>query len=38
MGDQNKYDGVGDSFKMLLEEALARKRNEMMETFAHILQ
>jgi hypothetical protein len=34
MGEKNKYDGVGDPFKMLLEEALVRKRNEMMENFA----
>jgi hypothetical protein len=38
MGDEKKYDGVGDPFKMLLEEALARQRNEMMENFAHILR
>jgi hypothetical protein len=38
MGDEKKDDGVGDSFKMLLEEALARQRNEMMEKFAQILR
>jgi hypothetical protein len=31
MGDEKKYDGVGDLFKKFLEEALARQRNEMME-------
>jgi hypothetical protein len=33
LGDENKYDGVGDPIKMLLDEALERKRNEMMEKF-----
>jgi hypothetical protein len=34
MGDENKDDGAGDPFKMLLKEALAQQRNEMMEKFA----
>jgi hypothetical protein len=38
MGDENKDDGAGDPIKMLLEEALARKRNEMMDNFAQILR
>lgn len=38
MGNKKKYDGVGDPFKMFLEEALARQRNEMMDNFAHILR
>jgi hypothetical protein len=38
MGDENKYDGVGDPFKMLLEESLARKRNGMMDNFTQILR
>ena len=38
MGNEKKDDGVGDPFKMLLEEALARKRNEMMDNFAQILR
>jgi hypothetical protein len=38
MGDKNKNYGVGDPFKMLLEEALAQKMNEMMDNFAQILQ
>jgi hypothetical protein len=38
MGDEKKDDGVGDPFKMFLEEALARQRNEMMENFAQILR
>jgi hypothetical protein len=38
MGDETKYDGAGDSFKMLLEEALVRQRNEMMDNFAQILR
>jgi hypothetical protein len=37
MGDEKKDDGVGDPFKMLLEESLARKRNKMMDNFAQIL-
>ena len=37
MGDKKKDDGVGDPFKMLLEEALTRERNEMMDNFVHIL-
>jgi hypothetical protein len=32
MVGENKDDGTGDPFKMLLEEALERQRNEMMET------
>jgi hypothetical protein len=38
MGDEKKDDGVGDPFKMLLEEAPTRQRNEMMDNFAQILQ
>jgi len=38
MGDQNKYDGVGDPIKMLLEKTLVRQRNEMMDNFAQILR
>jgi hypothetical protein len=38
MGDDNKYDGEGDPFKLLLEESLARQMNEMMDNFAQILQ
>jgi hypothetical protein len=38
MGDEKKDDGVGDPFKMFLEESLARKRNEMMDKFAKILR
>jgi hypothetical protein len=34
MEDKKKYDGAGDPFKMLLEEALVRQRNEMMDNFA----
>jgi hypothetical protein len=33
-----KYDGTGDPFKMLLEEALMQQRNEMMDSFAQILR
>jgi hypothetical protein len=38
MGDEKKDDGVGDPFKMLLEEDLVRKRNEMMDNFTQILR
>jgi hypothetical protein len=31
MGEKNKDDGIGDPIKMLLEETLVRKRNEMMD-------
>jgi hypothetical protein len=34
MREKNKDDGGGDPFKMLLEEAISRQRNEMMENFA----
>jgi hypothetical protein len=34
MGDKKKDDGVGDPFKMFLEEALVRQRNKMMDNFA----
>jgi hypothetical protein len=37
MGDEKKDYGVGDPFKLLLKEALARQRNEMMDNFAQIL-
>ena len=36
MGDEKKDDGVGDPFKMFLEESLLRQRNEMMDNFAQI--
>jgi hypothetical protein len=38
MEDEKKDDGPGDPIKMLLEEALARQRNEMMHNFKRILQ
>jgi hypothetical protein len=38
MGNAKKDDGAGDPFKILLEQALARQRNKMMEKFAQILQ
>ena len=34
MGDEKKDDGVGDPFKMFLEESLVQQMNEMMENFA----
>jgi hypothetical protein len=37
MADEKRYDGEGDHFKMLLEEALPRQRNEMMDNFTQIL-
>jgi hypothetical protein len=33
MGDEKKDDGARDTIKMLLKEALAGQRNEMMDNF-----
>jgi hypothetical protein len=38
MAEEKRYNGVGDPFKLFLEESLARQRNELMDTFAQILQ
>jgi hypothetical protein len=38
MGEEKKYEGAGDPIKMLLEEALEKQRNAMMDNFAQILQ
>jgi hypothetical protein len=38
MGDETKYYGARDPFKMFLKESLARQRNEMMDSFAQILR
>ena len=38
MVDEKKDEGVGDPIKILLEEALKRQRNVMMEKFSQILQ
>ena len=38
MGDEKKYEGVGDPIKILLKEALKKQRNAMMDNFAQILQ
>jgi hypothetical protein len=38
MGEEKKDEGAGDPIKMLLEEALAKQRNAMMDNFAQILQ
>ena len=37
-GDEKKDEGVGYPIKILLEEALEKKRNAMMDNFAQILQ
>jgi hypothetical protein len=37
MAGENKYDGIGDPFKLLIEEALTQHKNEMMDSFAQIL-
>jgi hypothetical protein len=34
MGEEKKDEGVGDPIKMLLEEALEKQRNTMMDNFA----
>jgi len=38
MAEEKRDDGAGDPIKSLLEEALERQRNEMMDSFAQILQ
>jgi hypothetical protein len=38
MAGENKYDGIGDPFKLLIEEALTQQRNEMMDSFVQILR
>ena len=38
MADEKKNEGAGDPIKILLEEALERQRNAMMDSFAQILQ
>jgi hypothetical protein len=37
MAEENKYDEIGDPFKMFLKEALTQQRNEMMDSFTQIL-
>jgi hypothetical protein len=38
MAEEKKNDGADDPINLLLEQALTRQRDEMMENFAHILQ
>jgi hypothetical protein len=38
MEGEKKDDGIGDPFKLLIEEALMQQRNEMMDNFAQILR
>jgi hypothetical protein len=38
MEGENKYDGTRDPFKLLIEESLMQQRNEMIDSFAQILQ
>jgi hypothetical protein len=38
MAKENKNDGADDPINLLLEQALTRQRDEMMENFAHILK
>ena len=38
MGDEKKDEGAGDPIKILLEEALKKQRNAMMNNFFQILQ
>ena len=35
---ENKDDGIGDPFKIFLEESLTQQRNDMMDSFVQILQ
>jgi hypothetical protein len=38
MAEENKNDGAKDSINLLLQQALTRQRDKMMEIFSHILQ
>ena len=38
MGDEKKDEGVANPIKILLEEALEKQRNVMIDNFAQILQ
>jgi hypothetical protein len=38
MEGENKDDGIGDPFKLLIEESLTQQRNEMMNNFMQILR
>jgi hypothetical protein len=38
MSEENKNDTVDDPINLLLEQALTRQRDEMMENFSHILK
>ena len=38
MAEEKKDEGAGDPIKILLEEALEKERNSMMDSFAQILQ
>ena len=38
MGDEKRDEGAGDPIKILLEEALEKQRNAMMDNFSQILQ
>jgi hypothetical protein len=38
MAEENKNDRADNSINLLLEQALTRQRDEMMENFSHILQ
>ena len=38
MAEEKKIDGADDPINLLLEHALTRQRDEMMENFVHILQ
>jgi hypothetical protein len=38
MEGEKKDDGIGDPFKLLIEEALMQQRKEMMDNFVQILR
>jgi hypothetical protein len=38
MAEEKKSNGADDPINLLLEQALTRQRDEMMENFSHILQ
>jgi hypothetical protein len=38
MEEEKKDNGIGDPFKIFLEETLTQQRNKMMDSFSQILQ
>jgi hypothetical protein len=38
MVGENKYDEIGDPFKLFIKESLTQQRNEMMDSFTQIIR